>query len=329
MKKILFTGGGGAGSEALFRLLGDRYETHFADADRQAIDPSISEERRHEIPFANDPAFADRLCEFFHSTSGREAGEQRQQRSEAKWQTLEIDLLVPGVDEELPLVAGLVEESRVSALLPPKAFVETHLDKASSMRFLEPLGIAPQTVPAEEAAEIGFPCIVKPRSGRGSRGVAVIKSPEQLAAYLTFHEAEPGTVIAQELGLGQEFTVMMAADSVGMLRAVVPVEVGIKRGITLRAETVRDETVEAACRKIHEANPVPGCYNIQLIRQENGRILVFEINPRVSTTMCLGVAAGVDPIAIFLDELTGEGGLLPFTENLQLRRHWANQLAVD
>ncbi len=301
MKKILFTGGGGAGSEALHRLLNDRYEMHFADADRQAIDPSIPEERRHEIPFANDPAFADRLCGLFR--------------------TLDIDLLVPGVDEELLVVAELAEEGRVKALLPPKRFVETHLDKAVSM---EQLGeLAPKTVPAENAEELGFPCIVKPRRGRGSRGVSVIQSAEKLAAYLTLSEGDAGSCIAQELAIGQEFTVMMAADSVGMLRAVVPVAVGIKRGITLRAETVRDETVEAACRKIHEADPVSGCYNIQLIRQEDGRVLVFEINPRVSTTMCLGVAAGIDPIAILLQNVDGEN-LLPFAENLQLRRHWVN-----
>jgi len=237
----------------------------------------------------------------------------------------EIDLLVPGVDEELPVVATLVEEGCLNALLPTKRFVETHFDKLTSAQALGEL--APKTVLAEEAETIGFPCIVKPRQGRGSRGVAVIKSPEQLAAYLTLHEAGPETAVAQELAVGQEFTVMMAADSKGVLRAMVPVKVGIKRGITLRAETARDEAVEAACRQIHKANPVAGCYNIQLILQEDGRVLVFEINPRVSTTMCLGVAAGIDPIAIFSQ--TAEGSdLLPFTENLHLRRHWVNQLSA-
>jgi carbamoyl-phosphate synthase large subunit len=303
MKRILFTGGGGAGNEALFRLFGDRYEMHFADADAQAIDPSIPEDRRHEIPFANVPDFGKKLCELF--------------------QTLGIDLLVPGVDEELPIVADLVERGRLKALLPPKPFVETHMDKAESMKQLGEL--APRTVPAEKAADLGFPCIVKPRKGRGSRGVSIIKSPEQLAAYLTLSDQEAGGCIAQEQGVGEEFTVMMAADSAGTLRAIVPVAVGIKRGITLRAETRRDEIVEAACRKVHEADPVPGCYNIQLIRQDDGRILVFEINPRVSTTMCLGVAAGVDPVSIFLD-VEKTDGLLPFEENVQLRRFWINCL---
>lgn len=303
MKKILFTGGGGAGSEALFRLLNDRYELHFADADVLAIDPAIPAERRHEIPFANVPTFGKKVCELF--------------------QTLEIDLLVPGVDEELSIVAELVEEGKLAALLPPKPFVNRHLDKATSMQFLEPLGLAPQTLPAEEAAAIGFPCIVKPRQGRGSRGVSVIQSAEELAAYLTLSKEAAGGCLAQEMGIGQEFTVMMAADSAGTLRAVVPVEVGIKRGITLRAKTGRDDAVEEACKRVHAADPVPGCYNIQLIRQDDGRVLIFEINPRVSTTMCLGVAAGIDPLAIFIQPVDGEN-LLPFTENLQLCRHWVN-----
>jgi len=308
MKRILFTGGGGAGNEALCRLLSDRYETHFADADVQAMDPSIPEDRRHQIPFANVPDFGKTLCELF--------------------QTLEIDLLVPGVDEELPVVAELVEEGRLKALLPPKLFVNTHLDKFSSMKHLGEL--APKTMPAEDAENIGFPCIVKPRRGRGSRGVSVINSPERLAGYLAFSDAGRGDCIAQELGKGREFTVMMAADSAGTLRAVVPVEVGIKRGITLRAGTCRDEAIEAACRKVHAADPVAGCYNIQLIREKDGRILIFEINPRVSTTMCLGVAAGVNPIELFLQEPSADDQpLMAFKENLHLRRFWVNRFAAD
>lgn len=305
MKRILFTGGGGAGSEALYRLLGDRYEMHFADADVQAIDPVIPAERRHGIPFANDPAFADQLCDLM--------------------QRLKIDLLVPGVDEELEIVAELAAEGRVKALLPPLEFVRRNLDKFLSMQFLNDRSLgAPRTVPAEHVGALGFPCIVKPCRGRGSRGVALIQTLEKLNAYLAYHGGADGW-IAQEQGQGEEFTVMMAADAAGTLRAVVPVAVEVKRGITLRARTCRNPEVEAACRCVHEADPVSGCYNIQLIRQSDGRILIFEINPRVSTTMCLGVAAGVDPIAVFLEQSSGENAArLPFKGNLYLRRNWVN-----
>ncbi len=307
MKKILFTGGGGAGNEALFRLLKDRYEMHFADADLQAIDPAIPASQRHAVPFANDPVFADQLCGLI--------------------KRYKIDLLVPGVDEELLTVAKLAADGKVAALLPPERFVRRHLDKFYSMRFLNERKLAaPRTVLAAQAEMIGFPCIVKPRRGRGSRGVVQISSRKQLDAYLAYTGGMDDW-IAQEQGQGEEFTVMMAAAADGTLRAVVPVAVEVKRGITLRAQTCRNREVEEACRKVHEADPVAGCYNIQLIRQADERILIFEINPRVSTTLCLGVAAGVDPVAVFLEQSPdGNAALLPFKEKLHLQRNWVNHI---
>lgn len=84
----------------------------------------------------------------------------------------------------------------------------------------------------------------------------------------------------------------------------------IKKGITLRAETDRDERVIAACVAIHAAQPVSGCYNIQLMKAEAGDVKPFEINPRISTTACLALAAGVDFVDVYLG---GKKGQLPRT----------------
>ena len=114
----------------------------------------------------------------------------------------------------------------------------------------------------------------------------------------------------------------------GRLRAVVPVKVDSKRGITIRAETCADAKVIEVCIAIHAAVPAAGCYNIQLIKTETGEVLPFEINPRVSTTLCLVVAAGVDPIAIYLGQSPKEM-LLPFAEGVRLRRHWKNFISAE
>lgn len=305
MKRVCFTGGGGAGSEALYRLLEGRYEVHFADADPEAIDPAIPADRRHVLPFASDPAFSDQVFALVLDQ--------------------QLDLLVPGVDEELLKVAELVQQDRIRALLPPAAFIQRHLDKQASMQWLAAQGLpAPRTRPAVEGGEIGFPCIVKPRSGRGSRGVTLIRSPEQLGAYAAWC-GQPDEWIAQEYAQGREFTVMVASDAEARLRAVVPVAVEVKRGITLRAQTCRCPEVEEVCRRVHAADPVPGCFNVQLMLQPDGTVRIFEINPRVSTTLCLGVAAGVDPVGLFLDPQPGaDGDLLPFKASLRLRRNWIN-----
>ena len=54
--RILFTGGGGAGSEALWRILNKKYTLFFADAILDNIDKSIPVDSRIEIAFANSKA---------------------------------------------------------------------------------------------------------------------------------------------------------------------------------------------------------------------------------------------------------------------------------
>jgi carbamoyl-phosphate synthase large subunit len=312
-KVLLFTGGGGAGSEALNRLLGERYVVHFADADIEAKPYHVPANRWHQIPLASDPAFVEglqRLC-----------------------RELAVDILIPGVDEELLPIAQARESVGCEVLLPPMEFVRTHLDKLTSNSLLQAYGLpAPQTKTlSEHQHHISFPCIVKPRCGRGSRDVAVVYSEQELQAHVVLSRRLPEDFIVQELLQGQEYTIMLSADRTGRLFAVVPVLVGIKKGITLRARTDRDDVVIAACVAIHAANPVPGCYNIQLVKTESGEVKPFEINPRVSTTACLAVAAGVDFIGIYLgmDEYQNTSSpipdLLPFCDRMGLRRSWHNE----
>jgi carbamoyl-phosphate synthase large subunit len=303
--RLLFTGGGGAGNEALLRLLADRYTVHFADADMSRIDPGLPADRRHAIPLANDIAFAARLSDLCRRLS--------------------IGVLIPGVDEELPYMDEVAARTPgLRILVPEPAFVAIMRDKLVSMQELARGGIAvPRTSTAAEPAP-GFPCLAKPRRGRGSRGVQVLESEHDLEAYRQLSRLAPDAIILQELLVGQEYTVMMAADSNGILCAVVPVRVALKKGITLSAETQKSADVETACRAMHAAVPTRGCYNVQLIRTAEGRVLPFEINPRVSTTLCLGIAAGVDPIAVFLGE--ARHGDVSFRAGVRLQRHWRNHI---
>ena len=309
MTTLLFTGGGGVGNEALYRLLGDRYDCHFADADPNAIDDAIPANRRHAIPLARDAEFTPAVT----SLCG----------------TLGVDMLIPGVDEELLKLASISGAApALKILAPDSAFIARMGDKLSMIRALKAAGLnAPWTLKADDRAAARFPAIAKPRQGRGSRAVRVVTSAAALDAYLLLEALNAEDVILQELGCGTEFTVQMIADPQGTLHAVVPVEVGIKRGITLCACTVENSIVDAACRAIHAAYPTGGCYNIQLILTEENRVLPFEINPRISTTFCLSVAAGVDPIAIALGLAPMAGEAAGFRSGVGLRRHWRNSFS--
>ena len=304
--KVLFTGGGGAGSEALWCLLEQRYTLYFGDADLQAIDPVIPADRRILLPWASDPKFIEKiggLC-----------------------RDLKIDLLIPGVDEELLVLARSAEALAPTRLLLPKAdYVEVMLDKLHMVRALSAKKIqVPFTKTlADDFGGFSFPCISKPRCGRGSRDVRELSSISEAISLKTALGPFARQMLMQEKIKGTEYTVQMIADAHGRLCAVVPVRVGMKRGITLRAETEAEPRVAEACCAVHQAISAEGCYNIQLMLTPKGDIFPFEINPRVSTTLCLVVASGIDPIAIFLKE-NHPKELRQFNSGLKLSRHWKN-----
>jgi carbamoyl-phosphate synthase large subunit len=306
MLKVLCTGGGGAGSEALARLWEGCYEVHFCDADVDAIPASVSDSHRHLIPMAG-PDWVSAVTDLC-----RRIG---------------IDMLIPGVDEELSLAPQVTDAlPSLKALSPDSNYVALMKDKLLSMNALVQRGLdAPRTVTIDRVAEIGFPCLVKPRAGRGSRGVQVLSGLEDVGAYRQLSRQPDSALVAQQLLSGQEWTVYLAADIERRLRSVVPMRVDVKRGITLRAETVANPAVIDYCQAVHEKFPTAGPYNIQLIVEPGGRIAAFEINPRVSTTLCLAVAAGADPVASMLAG-TPPDGLLPFQTGLRLRRNWHNHI---
>lgn len=302
--RVLFTGGGGVASESLAALL-PQHDVHFADANPDTRPDWLPAERWHVIPTASTPGFyltLEQLC--------RKAG---------------IALLVPGVDEELlGLAMARTMGFPCRVLLPHESFVGLHLDKLRSMRTLAQAGIlVPRTDRLLSADWRAFPVVVKPREGRGSRHIAIVHTEEELQAHVLLSRLGRPSFLVQELLVGQEYTVTMVADQRGTLRAVVPVRVAEKRGITIRGTTEADQDVIDACQKIHAVQPVSGIYNVQCIKAADGTVQPFEINPRISTTTCVAMAAGVDVLGLAL----AEDGLAPFQHGLTVQRAWRTTIA--
>jgi len=239
---------------------------------------------------------------------------------------LRVDVLIPAVDEELLVLASnLSQFCSEFLMLPAVKYVETMLDKCHMIRELELHNLSvPLTYLLNDAAEgVRFPCIVKPRKGRGSRGVRVVSSLVELRLLRESLCENLEDYIIQNKVEGIEYTVQMVADRTGHLQAVVPVKVNLKRGITIQAIVDDNLDVINKCRLIHQSIPTPGCYNIQLMLTADGDALPFEINPRISTTFCLVVASGIDPIAIYLQPKQ-QKKLYSFTCGTKLQRNWHN-----
>ncbi|GAA4909385.1 ATP-grasp domain-containing protein [Streptomonospora salina] len=240
--------------------------------------------------------------------------------------------LVPLVDEELGTVARLAEDG-IAVLLPHPEFVATCLDKYALMRRLADAGLpVPRTRKAAEwTGPPADPLVVKPRSGRGSRGVVRLGSADRLGALLAGTEGPADALIAQEAVTGTEFTVSVVAWRDGGVQAVVPKQVVLKRGVTKYAVTRRHERIADVCRAVQRELRADGPFNVQLALDAAGEPRIFEINPRFSSTAALTRAAGVDEVGGLLRQATAGGPQLAddWREGVVLVRRWADEFVDE
>lgn len=218
-----------------------------------------------------------------------------------------VNVLVPLVDEEL-VVSLEMEKQGVSVLLPRREFVVTALDKCLLMERLRSAGIpVPETRLASEGrGPLSFPLVVKPRVGRGSRGLAIVGSDTELADVLARSDRPLDEVLLQRFIGGPEYTVSVVAWRDGEVQSVVPKEIISKKGVTHIAVTRHNERIDALCRLVQEKLRADGPFNIQLrLNPADGAPLPFEINPRFSTTVTLTIAAGVDEVGALVAQAAG------------------------
>jgi len=308
VKTVLVTGAGGAALPGLISSMRTHgYRVVAADANPQAVGLLLAD-ASHVIPFGHTPEFLPALREICRAER--------------------VDVVLPLVDEEL-VAASYLEDDGIAVVLPRRPFVEMCLDKFVLMQRLHEHGFdVPATrLASEGVGDLSFPLVAKPRSGRGSRGVAVVSTPEALSLHLEAVGVAADAMILQEHVDGTEFTVSVVVGRSGHTLAVVPKEIIVKRGITQLAVTRRDPAINDYCRRLQTVFGADGPFNVQLrVDARTGMPRPFEINPRFSTTVSLTVAAGVDEPAELIAQALGQSSAqdLPWREGVVLVRHYTD-----
>jgi carbamoyl-phosphate synthase large subunit len=217
-------------------------------------------------------------------------------------------------------IAGLTAEA-----------IETTEDRERFARLLDELGIeGPTGLLAEDADALhgaidrlgGLPVIVRPSWVIGGRGIAVLRTPADVAAYLDTEVGWPLRV--DELVDGVELDVDAISDGVdwcvpGILEQLDPP--GVHSGdsvAVLPPQSVpraMQERAAAAAGKIALALGMRGMLNVQMI-VAGERVVVIEANPRASRTVpIVAKATGRDVVAAAVRCALGESladvGLAP------------------
>lgn len=309
--RVLVTGAGGPAAIAVLRALEADPTVTLVAAD---MDPwaaglyLVPAGRRVVVPAGADPGFVDALL--------------------ARCADHGVDVLVPTVDCELEPVAGQAERfarQGIRLLLPPPSVLGLTLDKLALATACADVVRVPRTESAAttDPTDWTYPVIVKPRRGSGSRGIAVVQSPEDLVA-----RALGDDMLVQEFLPGEEYSVDVLADPSGTVVAAVPrVRQRVDSGVSVAGYTVVDPELQEFAVAVVEALGLPFVSNVQIRRDRAGRPALLEINPRVPGSLALTVAAGVDMVPLAVGSLRGRALPAGIAHRaVALVRHLADQV---
>jgi carbamoyl-phosphate synthase large subunit len=311
---VLVTGTGGpAGIAVVRRLMALGHRVVAADADPTAAGSALAS-AAVTLPRAGHPRFVDALL-------GAAAAYR-------------ADALISTVAEELPGLAAGSERLTAAGIgtwLPDPVAVGLCCDKSAFAGRMHAAGVPhPGTAStAAEVAGLAGPWIVKPRAGRGSRGLQLLDDRAAVVAALA---ADP-ELIAQERLDGREFTADALVDRAGRLLTVVPRwRDETKAGISVKGTTFESAEVTELVADALAAVQLTGPANVQGFVADDGTATVVEINPRFSGGLPLTLAAGADVVSAYLAGVRDPGAVLPplyFTPGVRMSRYFAEVYRRD
>ncbi len=272
---VLVTGcGGGVGQSLVKCFQGTRYRVVGVDGEVMAAG-LYAVPKAYIVPYADRADYVPRLLEICRIENP--------------------ELLFPGLDAELSVLAHASEQFRQAGVLPVVSspeVIDICDDKLLTAQFLKQHAFAaPETRPVTRdiAAIMPLPLVLKPRKGGArSRRVFTVSEKGELERLLSMIDME--NYVAQECVDGDEYT-CGALMLEGICHGVIIMRRILRDGDTYKAFVVRDAKIEDHVRAVAEALAPFGPCNFQL-RVRDGIPFIFEINARCSGTTYARALAG-------------------------------------
>ena len=264
LSKILVTGVGGPAGRSVATLLLER-RVNVVGTDMTLVE--MEGIRFHQVPPADDP----QLLPTVYSIANQE----------------EVDLVIPTVSEELPVFSKSWQwHAEIPVLISSAKAVETANDKYLTSQALSARNVSvprfclPSELysPDELASKIGWPCISKPRVGRGGREV-LLHNEDDWSSITILGD----NYILQEFADGTDYAPNVYSSPDGRSKVVVLEKTELKEGRVGNAKSVRrvqDEDVAELAMAAAHAVGLVGPLDIDIRRRTDGRPVVLEINAR-------------------------------------------------
>jgi carbamoyl-phosphate synthase large subunit len=244
-----------------------------------------------------------------------------------------VDLLFPGMDAELKLLAANVDKFKeigTTVVVSRPEVVEISDNKLLTYKILSEIGVGiPFTADLQgfQMEQAIFPLIVKQKvGGARSKNVFLLRNKtdwENIKQTIIGNESE---YIVQEYIEGDEFT-CGTVNLNNACKGVIVMKRTLRDGDTYKCFTQKHEVIEESVRKLVEHIKPFGACNIQL-RMKDGKPFVFEINARCSGTTAARAICGFNEPLMIANYLIHK---IEPTYNIQEKsifRYW-NELVID
>ena len=245
-----------------------------------------------------------------------------------------IDALIPGSDHDLLPLASVRDDWAArgvcQVLISDFELVRTCRDKVATCQFLEDRGIpTPRSAwdlslrdAISWAESNGYPVVIKPRDGSGSRHVQILHDEEELNF---FFPRTPNPMLQEYLsgsGKDQEFSCGLFVDRDGSLVGTLMARRELNHGTTYRAEINFWPEVHDLLLAIGSAVRPRGVLNVQLRLTKRGPV-PFELNIRCSGTTAIRAYFGYnEPEMLLRHYVLGEELTPPVTRTGYALRYW-------
>ena len=197
-----------------------------------------------------------------------------------------IKYIYPTIESEIQFFdhyRDYFESQGVTIFIHDPTILDTFFDKYETIEFLKNHKIPyPKTFLIKDyRGELGYPIMMKPRWGSGSKDVIRIINVEEFHFY---KKRVPNAIIQEYLeGENEEYTVGVFFDGKDVSSVAFRRLIGFG-GTTKIAQLVKEEAIVQLAERVARSIGVIGTLNLQMRKTSKG-YFIFEINPRFSSTV--------------------------------------------
>jgi carbamoyl-phosphate synthase large subunit len=233
-------------------------------------------DKTYQVPYSNDDLYIPEIKKIINKEN--------------------VKLIIPTTDYEVYFLA--LHKSNLNTILAANdaAIAKVYLDKYQTYLHHKKNGIPfAETWLPEEYKCLKGEIIAKPREGRGSRGLIYNPpSPQNLT----------NKYVVQPLLIGKEITTAAYVTKQDKLHGVFTMERELVNGATSKSRVVfdYDTDLKTIINRMVEAGRLRGSFNVQSIVTNQGEIIPFEVNCRISGTNSIRHNLGFKDVKYTLQE---------------------------